>query len=134
MRPGDTLRDLQATVDTLRAVGKVGIVGYCYGGTLAWISAAKLHGAACAIGYYGGGLTQQLALEPRVPVMLHFGERDHLISLSDVEKIKTALPNVPVHVYAAGHGFNCDARESYDAASATLAKQRTLELLRAQVG
>ncbi|MDD9933215.1 MAG: dienelactone hydrolase family protein [Myxococcales bacterium] len=134
MKPGNTLRDLQAATDALSEAGKVGVVGYCYGGTMAWVSAAKLEGIACAAGYYGGQIDKQVALSPRVPVILHFGERDHAIPMEAVDAVRKAHPDVPVHVYPAGHGFNCDARDSYDAESAKLARERTLELFAKHVG
>ncbi len=128
LKPGDTLRDLQATADELLKSGKVGVVGYCYGGLLTWVAAAKLDGIACASSYYGGGIPAQAALVPRVPTILHFGENDTHIPMRDVDKIRAAHPDLPIHVYAAGHGFSCDARASYHAESAKLARERTLAL------
>ena len=122
-----TLADLQAAIDAVRGAGKVGIVGYCWGGSLAFLAAGKLTGLAAAVGYYGGQITQFLDSEPKVPTLLHFGKEDHGIPLADVDKIRARHPGIPVHLYDAGHGFNCDQRGSYDAASAKLALQRTLE-------
>jgi len=122
----DTLADIAAAIDVAKAGGKVGVVGYCWGGTLAYAAAARLAGVTAAVGYYGGGIVGLAAERPRVPLMLHFGERDKHIPLSDVEKIRAAQPEVPVFVYAADHGFNCDERDSYDAAAAKEAEQRTL--------
>jgi len=89
---------------------------------------------AAAVGYYGGLVAQWLDQPPAAPVMLHFGEHDHGIPLTDVERIRAAYPNVPVHVYPAGHGFNCDQRKDYDASCAALARQRTLAFLAEHVG
>ena len=122
----NTLADIAAAIDVAKAGGKVGVVGYCWGGTLAYAAAARLAGVTAAVGYYGGGIVGLAAERPRVPLMLHFGERDKHIPLSDVEKIRAAQPEVPVFVYAADHGFNCDERDSYDAAAAKEAEQRTL--------
>lgn len=128
LRLQDALQDLQATVNAGAAYGKVGVVGYCFGGLLTWLSACELNGVAAASSYYGGGIAKQLERQPKCPIIMHFGERDMHIPMSEVEALQKAHPGIPVHVYAADHGFNCDTRASYDAASATLARQRTLEL------
>ena len=110
------------------------MVGYCWGGTLAFAAACKLSGVTAAVGYYGGGIASMLGEHPKVPLMLHFGEHDGHIPMSDVEKIKAALPSVPVYTYDAGHGFNCDERGSFDQASADLALSRTLPFFREHIG
>lgn len=130
----DALQDIAAAVAEAATAGKVGVVGFCWGGTLAYAAAAHLPGLAAAVGYYGGGTASMLDSKPTVPVMLHFGEQDGHIPLTDVEKIRAALPDVPVYTYPAGHGFNCDARDSYDKPSADLALSRTLPFLREHVG
>ncbi len=125
-----------AAADTLAAVTyardeyktKVGVVGYCLGGSVAWFAAATMPIDA-AVGYYGGFIAKSLDHAPKAPIILHFGEKDAHIPLSDVEKIKAAYPDVPVYTYDADHGFNCDARGSYDAPSARLALERTLAFL-----
>ena len=135
-----TLRDIQATVEEASKYGPVGVVGYCYGGLMTWLSACDLAGIACASAYYGGGIAATLEREdgaprqPGCPLMMHFGALDAHIPLADVDKIKQALPDVPVHVYDADHGFNCDHRASHHAESAALARQRTLELFGAHLG
>lgn len=128
LKQADVLKDLQAGVDALTAYGRVGVVGYCYGGTLTWAAACRLERVSAASGYYGGQLVRQLDSTPRAPIILHFGEHDPMIPMSDVDKVRQAHPNVPVYVYPAGHGFNCDARPGYHEESAKLALQRTLEL------
>jgi carboxymethylenebutenolidase len=125
----ETLADIEAAVALAGAGGSVGVVGYCWGGTLAWAAATRLSDISAAVGYYGGGIAGMLNEQPRVPVMLHFGERDKHIPISDVEKIKAAHPEIPVFVYPADHGFNCDERESYDARSAKEAQSRTFAFL-----
>jgi carboxymethylenebutenolidase len=125
----ETLADIEAAVALAAAGGSVGVVGYCWGGTLAWAAATRLSDISAAVGYYGGGIAGMLNEQPRVPVMLHFGERDKHIPISDVEKIKAAHPEIPVFVYPADHGFNCDERESYDARSAKEAQSRTFAFL-----
>ena len=122
----NTLGDIQAAVSAASEHGKVGVVGYCFGGLLTWLSACQLDGVAAASSYYGGGVAGQANLTPKCPVIMHFGEKDAHIPMTDVEKIRAAQPNVPIYVYDADHGFNCDHRASYDAESAKLAKERTL--------
>ena len=127
-----TLVDLNSSINVVKHAGRVAIVGYCWGGTLAYIAACDLP-VACAVSYYGGQIKDHLAKSPRRPVMYHFGERDPHIPLSDVEKIRAVDPDGVFHLYPADHGFNCDERGSYDAASASLARERTLQFLTAQM-
>lgn len=122
------LSDLQATVEEAGKYGNVGMVGYCFGGLMTWLAACELSGLACASAYYGGGIANALDRAPKCPLIMHFGALDKHIPLTDVKKIESALPDVPVHAYDADHGFNCDHRESYHEASAALARQRTLAL------
>lgn len=122
----DALRDLQESVEDASQFGKVGMVGYCFGGLLTWLSACELSGVTCASAYYGGGIAGELERSARCPVILHFGELDAHIPMSDVEKIRAAQPDVPVHVYDADHGFNCDHRASYNAVASAAARERTL--------
>lgn len=124
---GLALQDVQAAVDAAAAHGRVGVVGYCFGGLLTWRAACELDGIAAAVAYYGGGIARETHRRPRCPVMMHFGEKDAHIPLTDVDSIKSAHPNVRVFVYPADHGFNCDHRASYHRESAELARQRTLE-------
>jgi carboxymethylenebutenolidase len=120
--------DIQAAIDHAAQAGKVGIVGYCWGGLLTWRAACTLDGLSAASPYYGGGMTtpDEIARRPTVPVLAHFGDQDHWIPLNSVEAFKKAHPEVQVEIYHANHGFNCDQRGSYDAASAKLARERTL--------
>jgi carboxymethylenebutenolidase len=126
-----SLSDIAAASDFVcSSTGKkVGIVGYCYGGTMAWLAAARLHPEA-AVGYYGGQIAKHIDEEPAVPVMLHFGKQDNHIPAADVEKIQAAHPEVEIYWYDAGHGFNCDARASYNPASAQEARARSLVFLK----
>ena len=137
----DALSDLQASVEEASKYGAVAVVGYCFGGLMTYLSACRLEGIACASAYYGGGIAGHFkelpaAAEnvPKCPTVMHFGALDAHIPLTDVERIKEALPDVPVHVYDADHGFNCDHRDSYHAESAALARQRTLALLAEHMG
>ncbi|MFI4995342.1 MAG: dienelactone hydrolase family protein [Hyphomicrobiales bacterium] len=122
----DTLADIEAAVQAIASAGPVGIVGYCWGGTLAYAAACRVSGLKAAVGYYGGGIAGMLNEKPKVPIMLHFGAKDKHISMDDVNKIKAAYPSMPVYVYDADHGFVCDERGSYDKPSADLALTRTL--------
>jgi carboxymethylenebutenolidase len=128
------LSDVAAARDALAGSGKIGIVGYCWGGFIAWMSACRLSGFACAVPYYGGGLLEAGGERPRCPVLAHFGERDGMIPVDGVKKFAAAHPEVQVHIYAADHGFNCDQRGSFDAPSAKLARERTVQFLRQHVG
>ena len=125
--PG-VLQDIQAAIRHAAQAGKVGIVGYCWGGLLTWRSACTLDGLSAAVCYYGGGMTtpDEAARQPKVPTMAHFGEKDHWIPLESVEAFRKAHPEVEVHVYKADHGFNCDQRASHDPTAAKLARERTL--------
>lgn len=129
-----TLADTEAAIDYARQFGKVAVIGYCWGGSLAFFAATRLTGLAAAVGYYGAMIAQHASERPNVPTLLHFGDHDPGIPLSDVARIRAAQPDLPIHVYHAGHGFSCDARASYDAASAKLALERTLDFLRRHVG
>jgi carboxymethylenebutenolidase len=130
----DTVRDAQAAFELVKAAGKAAVIGYCWGGTLAWLSATRISGLACAICYYGGGIRNMYDEKPQCPVMFHWGEKDHAIPLDAVQKIEAAHPSATSHRYPAGHGFNCDERGSYDAGSARLARERTLDFLRKHAG
>ena len=123
-----TMLDLTACVNVVKHAGRVAVVGYCWGGTLAYLSARELP-IVCAVAYYGGQIKDFLDKPPRRPVMYHFGEQDPHIPMSDVAKIRAVDPSGIFHVYPADHGFNCEERGSYDAASAQLARERTLAFL-----
>jgi carboxymethylenebutenolidase len=132
------LQDIQAAIDHAAQAsgGKVGIVGFCWGGLLTWKAACMLKGLSAAVVYYGGGITAEgeIARQPQCPVMAHFGDQDHWIPLEGVEAFRKAHPTVEVHVYAANHGFNCDQRGSYNEAAANLARERSLAFFAARLG
>ncbi|MEJ7688475.1 MAG: dienelactone hydrolase family protein [Variovorax sp.] len=133
--PG-VMQDIQAAVEYAARAGKVGIVGYCWGGLLTWRASAGVWGLAAAAPYYGGGMTtpEESARRPKVPVLAHFGNNDHWIPLDTIESFKKAHPEVEVHIYESGHGFNCDQRGSYNAEAAQLARERTLAFFAKHVG
>ncbi len=135
--PG-VMQDLQAAIDhaAQESGGKVGIVGYCWGGLLTWQAACTLNGLSAAVPYYGGGMTapEESARQPKVPVLAHFADDDQWIPLDTVEAFKQAHPEVEVHVYKGHHGFNCDQRASYDAEAARVARERTLAFFAKHLG
>jgi len=123
------MTDLAATVAHVAETGPVAVIGYCFGGSLAWLAANELPVAA-AVGYYGGQIHEFIDRAPNAPTLLHFGALDHAIPLDHVEAIASQHPLVPVHVYqGAQHGFSCDRRGSHHALSAAVALGRTLEFL-----
>ncbi|MCA3255793.1 MAG: dienelactone hydrolase family protein [Alphaproteobacteria bacterium] len=123
-----------------------GVVGYCWGGSLAWLAATRLVpdadapaeagalvGPAAVVSYYGRLVPDHADEEPRCPVILHFGTRDASIPLDRVEAFRAARPEATVHIYEAGHGFNCEARGDHDPAAAALAAERTLAFFRSHM-
>jgi carboxymethylenebutenolidase len=121
------LRDTQAAIDAVKAIGPVGIIGFCLGGSIAYAAATKLSGLSAAVGYYGGAVVRFADDKPNAPTQLHFGEKDAGIPLTDVETIRSKRPDVEVFVYpGAQHGFHCDERASYDKTSADIAWPRSL--------
>ena len=128
------MKDAAAARDNIKSAGKVGIVGYCWGGTVSWVAAARLSGIAGALCYYGGGIPGLIGEQPKCPVMFHWGETDHAIAIADAKKVAAAHPKAQSFIYQAGHGFNCDQRGSYHAESAKLARSRSLEFLRKHIG
>ena len=128
------LRDVSAARGAAASAGKVGIVGYCWGGYVTWMAASRLPGFSCAVPYYGGGMLEAIGEHPLCPVIAQFGERDTGIPVDGVRKFAAAHPEIQVYIYAADHGFNCDQRGAYDATAAKLARERTLAFLREHVG
>ena len=130
-----SMMDVQAAIDEAKKAGKVGIVGYCYGGTVTWVAAARASGLACAVPYYGGGMPGFIGEKPKVPTTCHFGEQDQSPTLAQAKEIAAKYPEIAAHFYAgAGHGFNCDQRGSWNAEAAKLARSRTVEFFRKHLG
>lgn len=129
-----SLKDAQTCIDALKGKGPVFMTGYCYGGSVTWAMAARSGDLAAASGYYGGMIPTQANLEPKCPTILHFGAHDHGIPLPGVERVAELHPEVAVHIYDAGHGFQSDRRTDYHEPSARLARERTLALFRANGG
>jgi carboxymethylenebutenolidase len=127
--PDNALNDMGGAFDMLAAAGKVCITGYCYGGSMSWLAAARLDGIAAASCYYGGSIAQMVGLKPKCPTICHFGAKDaHIPLVGAVDKIEAAHPDVPVYIYDAGHGFARKNSADYDAASDALAFERTIAL------
>lgn len=132
---GLTVLDILAAAAVLPPAAKRGIVGYCWGGTVAWHGATRTSAFAASVGWYGGGIAAAKDEAPRCPVQLHFGETDASIPMADVAAVRAARPEASVFTYpGAGHGFGCEERESYVAKDATLAQERTLAFLARHLG
>jgi len=130
----NVLLDIAAAIGALKTEGlKIGVVGFCWGGSLAWVTACRFNVDA-AVGYYGGQIIPHKDEKPKCPVMLHFGKHDASIPMADVETITLAHPEVPIYIYDAGHGFNCDQRPDYNKEAAAAARKRTLNLFSKFVG
>jgi carboxymethylenebutenolidase len=125
LKQENTLLDLGAAIAVAKRSGRVGSVGYCWGGAMSYVAACELS-LACAVVYYGK-VSDYLDRKPKCPVMYHFGKQDQSIPQTDVQKVKAAQPQGIFFDYDAGHGFNCDQRSSYDPAAAAQARQRTLD-------
>ena len=127
------MQDVQAAINHAAKQGqpagsalKVGVMGYCWGGLLAWRAATTLAGVSAAVPYYGGGMHLELDHAPRCPTMAHLSDNDAYVPMDGVAALQKAHPAVQVHLYAAHHGFNCDQRASWNAEAAALARTRTL--------
>jgi carboxymethylenebutenolidase len=130
----NALKDIDAALGWARTNSgkKVGVIGYCAGGTLAWLSATRLN-PDVAIGYYAGGIDKFAAETPKVPVTLHFGTLDTHIPKEAVDKVKKAHPEVQIFWYEAGHAFSRNVGLSYDPEAAQLAHKRSLAFLNASL-
>jgi len=133
--PADAVMDVAAALEYLQkqAARKCGVIGYCFGGSMAWLAATRLDPDA-AVGYYGGQIAHFAQENLHCPVMLHFGTLDKHIPKEDVDRVHTAHPDVQVFWYEADHGFNCDARAAYSAVAAKQARDRSLEFLKNHLG
>ncbi len=129
----DTVKDVEAAMNALGGEGlRVGAVGYCWGGSISFLSSVRLPLDAAVV-YYGGQILPYVNEKERCPLLMHFGKRDASILASDVEAIQKAHPEAIVHLYDADHGFNCNQRAQYDEASAALARERTLAFFAANL-
>ena len=124
--------DIDAAISYLRAqsgITKIGVVGFCWGGTLAFLANTRLNIDA-SVSYYGGGIQFYLEEKPKAPSIYHFGEQDNHIKSDVWDAVRAAIPGAPVYIYDADHGFNCDARDSYNPTASAEAMTRTLAFLR----
>jgi len=122
--------DVKAAIDFVASAGRVGAVGFCWGGSLAWRMACdRASGLGSAVSYYGGELPTLAGRDATCPVMAHFGLLDASIPAQGARSFAAAQPNVETYFYDAGHGFNCDHRGQYDAAAAAMAWGRTMAFL-----
>jgi carboxymethylenebutenolidase len=124
------LLDVQAAIDSVQAPRGVAVLGYCWGGTLAFLAATRLERVACAIGYYGAQTIPFAHETPRVPVLFHFGTMDPRISEADRDTIRHHNPQIETHLFPADHGFNCNHRKEWHAPSAEKALGLTLDFMR----
>lgn len=121
------MMDVEAARLAVANLGRVGIVGFCWGGFVTYLAGCRLDVDA-ASGYYGGGIADVADETPNCPTLLHFGDNDASIPMSDVDIVHDKQPDVGVHIYKAGHGFYCDMRASYDPRAADIAGMRTTQL------
>jgi carboxymethylenebutenolidase len=139
LSPEKALLDVAAAYGWAKQAGKgIGIIGYCYGGFISWLTATRGETLkmqpSCCVGYYPGGIGTVASEEPSCPVMLHFGAEDSHIGQDQIDAVRSAHPGVEIYIYeGAGHGFNCDARASYDASSSALARKRSLAFLKSHI-
>ena len=127
-------KDVEAAIAHVARAGKVGIVGYCWGGFVAWMTAHHASGLSCAVDYYGTGTVENGELRPRVPVLGHFSDRDGSLPVDKLHEVAGRHDHVQFFIYPGEHGFNCDQRGSYHADSAKLARERTLAFFRQHIG
>jgi carboxymethylenebutenolidase len=130
----NTMKDVAATVQALSEAGKVGITGWCWGGSVSWLAACRVDGLACSVPYYGGRIPDFYTEKPKCPVIFQWGETDASIPMDKVRMVEKAHPDITSYVYGSGHGFNCEDRDSYHEADAKLAHKRTLEFFAQHVG
>lgn len=139
LNPETALLDIAAAYKNVEKLGKgIGVIGFCYGGLMSWLTATRGESLkmqpSCCVGYYPGGIGAVASEEPSCPVMLHFGAKDSHIGVDQIDAVRAAHPEVEIFVYeGAEHGFNCDARSSYNPAAAALARERTLGFLKTHI-
>lgn len=122
--------DVAAAASYASSVGRVGIVGYCWGGTVAWAAACRRTEFSASVAYYGGGIGEIANEHPQCPLIGHFGSRDKSIPMDMIDRIRSDNPDIPIHIYDAEHGFNCDERATFNAEAASIARARSAEFLK----
>lgn len=121
------IADVGSAAESIRSAGRVGVVGFCWGGTIAMLAASRL--GLPAVSYYGTRNVAWLHEVFSAPLQFHFGANDASIPAAAIERHRELLPSADIHVYPAGHGFNCDRRADFEPACAALARSRTLAFL-----
>ena len=129
----DALKDIDASISVVSSAGNVGIIGYCWGGSLSWRMACQSNNLSASVCYYGGDIPRLKTFEPKCSVLTHFGELDQGIPIDSVEVFKSIKPEVLTYTYPADHGFNCDHRKQYSKISAKVALDRTLKFLKSNL-
>jgi carboxymethylenebutenolidase len=124
--------DMQACINAL--TGPVFVTGFCYGGAITWLATARCTGVAAASGFYGRLINRLLGDAPKAPIILHYGKNDPGIPLTEVDKVRAAYPDVPIHLYDAGHGFCREASSDFHAPSRDLAMERTFTFFKQNAG
>lgn len=128
------LADMQAAIDALQDVGKVGVVGYCWGGAVVWLAAVRLERLSASVSYYGSRIVNYMDERPRVPTMLQVGRADASLPIEKVRELGGRYPELAIHEYEAGHGFDCDHRADFDSTASAHAMTRSLEWLSRNAG
>ena len=128
------IADVNAAADQIRPAGKVGVIGYCWGGAMAFLSACKAN-VDWGVSYYGTRITKYSpTMKPKVPFQHHYGEMDKSFPMDAVEKVMAEQSEAEHFVYpGADHGFSCEARPQYNAEAAALAFERTLQFFEANL-
>jgi carboxymethylenebutenolidase len=126
----ETMRDVQAAINAAARAGRVAVLGYCWGGSLANLAAGRLDGVECAVACSDAQIASNLDCRPRVPVQMHFAGHDNYIMDEDIARIRHALPGVPIYEYpGTEHGFNCNDRQFYNSKASALARRRALAFM-----
>lgn len=129
------LDDMGAARDAVATAGPVGIVGFCWGGTLAWLAACRRN-YACAVAYYGSMMPDYALERPRCPVIAHIGDHDTTLPSTRIAAFRAAQPEVPIYLYpGAQHGFdNSDRHPRYHEQACKDARERTLAFFATHIG
>ena len=125
----DALTDIEASISVVSSAGKVGVIGYCWGGSLSWRIGCESSNLSASVCYYGGDIPKLKDLKPNCNVLTHFGELDKGIPINEVKIFEKTKPEVLTYTYPADHGFNCDHRSQYNKVCADIALDRTLKFL-----
>ena len=129
----DALKDINSAISVVASAGKVGVIGYCWGGSLSWRTACENSKISASITYYGGDIPRLKNYKPKCKVLSHFGELDKGIPIETVNLFKEAQPNLLTYTYPADHGFNCDHRKQFNETSSRIALDRTLKFLQLEL-